>query len=319
MRTSEFDLRKYVCAAVAALCICGGRIAVAADANTPWDPADHLTAYWTSVSLTSSIENPNKLVTDPGALEPLEYNKSLSISGEVAILDSNCLIGLSMTQANVVALDENGLEIPVDSSSLRSRWYRPIDMFPSIGPLSGPRPFHWSVSLPEDAQLGYPLLVSRLGLSVYALIAADFEAVDISFQVTEDWVQIVPGMETLVEQADAQSEEYQYRIQVRYDTTKVSWDPGSILLREGETLPERMHLETQILGAQGKPVGGTGSGGFSTSGSGSGSDGVMTWTIRGTGRCDDCGQAASFRFRFAVSPSEQEVRFILEDIPVPTP
>jgi hypothetical protein len=322
MKPSEFSkIARYVCALVATLCLCGGPIAAAGepDANTPWDPADHLAAYWTTVSLSSSIQNPNKLVIDPCALQPLEYRRSLSIGGDVEVIDSNSLIGLSTTASHVVALDENGREIPVSSSSVPPRWYQAVRSFPSVSRLGGFRPFHWSVSIPRDPNAGYPQLLSRLDWSMYALVATSYEVVDIPFKVTEDWVQVVPGLEILVEQADAQGAEYQYRIQARYDAGKVSFHSGgSMLMWDGDELPERMHIETQILGAEGKPVGSTG-GAFGTSGTGHGSDGRMTWTIRGTGSCDDCGQATSFRYRFAVNPSEQEVRFVLEDIPMPTP
>jgi hypothetical protein len=113
---------------------------------------------------------------------------------------------------------------------------------------------------------------------------------------------------------------YQYHIQARYNPSLVAYVTGSpIPVGTGDELADRMVIETQILNAQGKPVGSTSPSYSRTSSTyGSGSGQQKTYTISGSGTCNDCGAATTLRYRFAVAPYQQEVRFVLEDIPVPT-
>jgi hypothetical protein len=330
MKTGELNrIAMYVCALVMGVCaLCAGQDVfgaedangpVVADPNAMWDPATHLSAHWTSVSLTSRIDSPDRS-PDPCGVQPaLEYSRSLSIFGEVSIIDSNGLIAFTSVVADAFAADEDGREIPNDSGSFPMRMYRPLHLEPApSGLATGLRPYPFSISMPMDPNAGYPKLVSRVEWSMYALVASRYEFIEMPFKATEKWLQILPGLEILVEQASAQGNKYQYRVQARVDDRQVAWlSGGSVVLREGDELPDRLMLEIEILNAERKPVAG-GSGGFSTSTTGSGSGDERTYTTTLSGTCSDCGTATMVRYHFVVDPYEQEVRFILRDIPVPT-
>ncbi len=329
MRTSELNrIAAYVCALTMGVCaICGGQAVLAADepgssdppdVNAPWDPATRFSPHWLSVSLTTRIDSQSD---SPGRSEPpqeLRYSRTLSITGEVDIIDSNNLIAFTQYVSDVLATDESEREIPSNPSGSSMRMYQTLRTSPArAGRAASILPYTFSASMPMDPNAGYPLLIRRLEWSAYALVAGGYEAVDVPFQATQDWVQLVPGLEILVEQATVEANKYQYRIQSRYNSRQVAYLPeGVSFIHEGEKLVDRMVIEIQILNAQGKPTGGE-TGGFGTSYTGSGSGQQKTYTINGNGTCSDCGTATTFRYRFAVYPYQQDVRFVLEDIPVP--
>jgi hypothetical protein len=83
--------------------------------------------------------------------------------------------------------------------------------------------------------------------------------------------------------------------------------------------PAAMMLEMEVLNAAGESVRELSqSGGFSSSSRGHSSEGgLMTATVRGSGSCSACGDAAIIRHTFALAPYEREARLVLEDVPVP--
>jgi hypothetical protein len=179
------------------------------------------------------------------------------------------------------------------------------------------QPYHFSVSATLDPNALYPLFLSRLEWSMYALVADGFESADLPFQTTADWVELVPGLKVLVEKATVDGTRYEYQMKSQYDLRKIAYLRPFPSLSSSGALPERMVLEIQILNDEGVPVGGSGSGGFSSSTGGTGSGEQMNYTSTGSGSCDDCGQATTFRYRLAVKPYEREVRFVLENVPMP--
>ncbi len=293
-----------------------------ADVNVPWDPAQHLTPSWSSVSLTSRLYNPIKNPQrDPNALD-----RSLSISGDVAVADPNGLIGLTLFATGVLALDQDGKEfyrsVDTNRAPFRTMYDAPRTMRKLVGPgqwESELQPYHFSVNANLDPNDTYPLFLSRLEWSMYALVADKFESADMAFQVTADWVELVPGLKVLVEKATVDGTRYEYQVKSQYDLRKISYLRPLPSLSSSGALPERMVLEMQILNDKGVPVGGAGgSSGFSGGMSGTGSGAQMNYTSTGSGTCSDCGQATTFRFRLAVKPYEREVRFVLENVPVPS-
>ena len=325
MRTSEFDrMVVYVCALMAGVSvICGGQAAFGADdPNAMWDPATHLAPRWQSVSLTTQVENNSERFDPCDLLPDLRYSRTLSISGEVDITDSDGLIAFTSAVTGVIATDETGRVIHVDAGSGFSI-YQGIRVDPArAGRVATTAPYRFATSIPMSMSpnVVYPQLIGRLEWSWYVLIAGSYEVVDVPFKVTQDWVPLVPGMEILVEEASAEGNKYQYRIQARYNADQVAyvtWSP--IPVRAGEELADRMVIETQILNAQGQPVGSASSGyNRTSSASSSGSGEQRTYTLSGNGTCADCGTATTFRYRFAVNPYQQEVRLVLKDIPVPS-
>ena len=288
------------------------------DATVPWDPADHLTAHWNYVSLTARLYNP---VEQPDRAADTE--RSLTVSGEIDIFDPNGLVALSTSWPRTAVFDANDNEIystPDDYPRFRS--YRALRTRPMLGGTSGITfglGEHLSVSVPMDPNLGYPSLLSRIEYSVGALIAETSETIDVPFAASEDWMELVPGLQIFIEEASVESGRYGYRIKFEYDPNQVSYGSGlSLHIRADDIIPPMVLTGVEILDANGVSVRDRSSGGSFSGGSGSsGSGGLMTGTTTASGSCTACGEAAIIRHTFAVAPYEQDIQFVLEDIPVP--
>ncbi len=303
--------------------LCERAVWGADDPNTPWDPAEHLAAHWESVYVTARLYNP---LENPDR-DPNTPERSLTVSGRIDVTDVNGLVGLTTTTTAVVALDSEGKPIGDTPDNdpptffrvyTSPRYIRRPD--PSGEWISELQPHHFSVSLPTSSKDGYPFLISRLEWSHYALVAQEYKDVEVPFEVTPDWIELVPGLEILVEQAVSEGNSYAYRIRFRYDTDTISFAVGGMLgLFGGLKPPAMMLLEMQLLNAEGKPVGSS-SAEAPGEDTGAGSDDLMVaeGVSSGSGSCGDCGQVTAIRYRFAVEPYELEARFVLQDIPIPS-
>lgn len=293
----------------------------AQDPNQIWDPAQHITATWESISMsmTSQLYNP--------AVRPDQTAKgpqwSLSLVTKLNVIDSNGLLGLTMTTGSAEAFDQDGRQVSsTPATDQQSRWYlRPhyatvptgakgewvTEMFPN----------HFSVSLPMDPNAKYPSLLSRVEWSMYALVADQFKTVDVPFKASDTWVELAPGLEILVEKAVVEDGKYQYTIKAKWNTSQADYvSGGSVHLWRDEKPPATIVVNMSILDATGKPI--QGGGGFSSSGSYSGSGDLMTGTNTGTGNCAVCGNATTIRYTLAFNAHEKEVRLTLENVPVPS-
>ncbi|MEN6425061.1 MAG: hypothetical protein ABFE13_06850 [Phycisphaerales bacterium] len=292
------------------------------DPNKTWDPAEHLVADWEviSVNMTSSLYNPTML---PGATAP-DPQWSLSLRSTLEIIDGNGLIGYSIIPTSARAFDQDGgLVSTMTASSRLSRLYmQPHYVTRPTGPNG-----EWVTelifnqvffSLPMEPDVAYPDVLSRIEWSTNVLVAQETKTVDIPFAASETWVEVTPGFEVLVEQATVEDAKYQYRIQIRYDNTEVdALMGGSIHLWRDEALPSVVILDMDVLNSEGKSIRGLGGGSFSMSGSYGGSNNQTTGTESGTGSCDACGTAATFRYTLAFDLYELEASLVLENIPVP--
>lgn len=292
------------------------------DPNNVWEPAEHLSPRWMSVSLTSQIYNPAQYPDrDPHALD-----RSIYIRAEAEIIDTNGLVGFSTWPSEVFVLDQDGdVYYQMDRDRHFSRRYSAPTHHPRFGPggISGEelRPYSMSVTIPIDPNAEvYPLFFSQVDWLTHVLVTQRIITVDIPFEETLDWFELTPGLELLVEKATAEGTKYAYTIKARYNRDSVSYSPGSMSFHRwaDDPLPQRIVMDMQMLNADGKPVGKSGSYSAGSSTSASGSDGQMLATSSGTGSCADCGQVTTIRYRIAVEPYEKEVRFVLEDIPVPS-
>jgi hypothetical protein len=291
--------------------------APAADVNEPWDPAEHLVANWDQVSLTSRLYNP-EMHPD---IDP-EEQRSLSVSSDITVTDPNGLIGLSVIPLGLLVQDQDGVEIINDASWMGHRWYqaprtmnRPVGIGQWVEEL---RPYHVSMSVPIDPDRGYPVSLRYVEWSLYALVANEVNAVDIPFAPTDEWIELLPGFDVLVEEASVGEGTYAYKIIARCNRTQVAYTgAGSIHLWRDEKPPETIVLEMDVLDAEGRSIRELG-GGFSGGSSGTGSGDEMTYTSTGRGSCAACGEATTIRYRIARKATEIKMSFVLEDVPVPT-
>ncbi len=300
------------------LCLFTAAAVQAQPEAVPWDPNEHLAAHWNSVSLTSRLYNPAEQPDQQTSID-----RSLSVSGEIDILDVTGLIGLATMPAQAAVFDQDGNEIyRTPSEYSRFRFYRPPRTRPTLG--EGGIVFdlwseHFGLTIPIDPNVGYPSQLSRIEYSIGVLVAEATETVDVPFATGVEWIELVPGLRILIEEASTSDGVYRYRTQFEYDPNLVSYNSGLTFRLGDENVPPMALISVEVLDANGVSVTERSSGGAFTGGSSSSSSGgLVTGTSTMTGNCSACGEAAIIRYNFAAGLYDQEVLFILENIPVPT-
>jgi len=289
------------------------------DPNWTWDPTEHLAADWESISVSMSSRLYNPAVQPNGAAQGPQW--SMSLVGIVDIIDPNGLIGWTTTPTSVLALDQDGNVVTSSTAndSMVRRYQQPGSWsvpagFPSMFSMN-----HVYLNLPIDPNATYPDLFSRVEWTMNVLVVERSETVDIPFKASETWVELIPGMEVLVEQATVEEGKYQYRIKAQYDSTKVDYlMSASVHLWRDEMPPAAAVLKLEVLNAEGQSVRDlSNGGGFASGVGGSGVNGQMTVTATGSGSCTACGAAATLRYTLVFNMHELEAHFVMKNIPVP--
>jgi len=333
--------RIVVCLIVAALCTCAtaweqprqvspGDILIVAtgdpndpnvveDPNATWDPAEHLLARWYYVNVNMSSQVYNPAIRPDLDVQGPQW--SMSVVSLVTIVDSNGLIAWSPSPQSIQVFDQDDtLLYSMTPSSSSVRWYQQPASWNAISTLVGtPYLNSFALGIPVDPNVAYPAVFGRIEWSMNVLAGTRTATVEIPFAASDTWVELTPGFEIQVEQATVEEGKYQYRIKTSYDTTKVNYMLGrSIYLWNERSLPPAVVVNLEVLNAEGESIRGLDSGGsFATSGSYTGSGTQMTGTASGSGFCDACGAATTFRYTLAFALQEQEANFVLEDVPVP--
>jgi len=283
-----------------------------------WVPADNVVATWESLTAMSKLFNPAQ---HTGAAT----ERSLSLSVRVDVTDVNGLIGFDSVERGILVLDEKPRVFYSKAPPERyCHFYWPLRYTKKIVAgqwVSELQPYNVTVDMPLDPNRPYPLVLSRVEWSMYALVNTESKTVDVPFVPAADWVTLAPGLEIKVEQATAEPGKYQYRLATRYSRSKVLFGAtgAAVSIWTHEPTPEVIVTALDILDAQGKSVkegsGGSGSSGGGSSGSGSGD--LVTGTTSGMGTFSSGVVAATFRFTLSLKPQQQQLRFILENVPVP--
>jgi len=322
---------------VLVVCMCGVAGAgepnePVAEANEPWIAAEHLAPGWESMALTTRFFNPDG---------PPSVNKSpqrsLSFTGQINVIDPNGLVGLSEVAAYAKAFDEAGDRIVVAGTTgygyPSSPLYQPVSYVSTLWAPTGEvtvsiKPYSFSVDMLMRPNAPFPLMLSRLEWTMSVLLSDTFITVDIPFAATSDWVELTPGLEVLVEQATVSEGKHNYRLKARYNPDKILYlyatdrtsppsEPqgSSAYTWTGQTPPEIIVTAIDVLDANGNAIWRYSGGSRTIGGSyGSSSD----TRIIGSGKCPDCDRAAFIRHTMALKPYTQDVRFVLENVPVPT-
>jgi hypothetical protein len=310
-----------------------------------WVPVENIAATWESLTAMSKLSNP----AVPGAKTAPE--RSLSLSARVDVVDVNGLLGFDYNAQGTLVLDEK-LRV-VYSKAVPDKFchfYWPLRYTKKMVAgqwVSELQPYNFKVDMPLDPNRPYPGLLSRVEWSMYALVNTESKTVDVPFSVSADWLTLIPGVEIKVEQATAGTGSYQYRLSHRHSRSKVLWAPigAAIALWTFDPTPEVIVTSLNILDAQGKSLreggssgtsGGAGSADSSGAGAGAGGSGtvgdpgdlitaaaeptsdVITGTMSGTGGYSGGGTATTFRFTLALKPGQQQLRCLLENVPVPS-
>jgi hypothetical protein len=302
------------------------------DVNEPWDPATHLAAGWRSMTLSTELRNPAEC--EWAQTPPV---RSLSFGGLIRVVDANGLVGVSETAVDALAFDETGKQLETVAPLPSSPLYRPLIY--TVAWLSDGRqkvsiaPYSFSINVSMGSNAPFPLVLSRVEWSMPVLLSDRFETIDIPFAPTTGWIEMTPGLEIFVEEAVVQEQTYRYRIKVRYDRNNVTYldardrRAGFIgrlseqpYLWSSQTLPEIVVTGIDVVNAEGQSVwgGSTGSRSMGTSGGFTDSGNQRTATHGGSGYCSTCGTAAFLRHVVAFKPYSRQVRFVLENVPVPS-
>jgi hypothetical protein len=282
-----------------------------------WDPAAHFVATWESLSAMSKLYNP---AGTSGAKPP---ERSLSIAARVDVVDVDGVLGFDWSERQTLVLDENGGEVysgkPIPSHYCHFYWpLRYLKKMVAGQWVNELQPYNVTVDMPLDPNRPYPLVLSKVEWSMYALVPGEIKTVDVPFRPTADWITLTPGLEIRVDSITAENGKFDYRLSMRYVSKKVVWWAGvaAIALWTQDPTPEVILTKLDILDPQGQSILDQ-SGGFSSGSGGGGSGDLTTGTAHGNGSCAICGTATTFRFTLVLKPVQQELRFVLENVPVP--
>jgi len=243
----------------------------------------------------------------------------LSVDFAFTIVDPNRLVGLDAGPITaVLALDENARVF--HSATARSgSSYRPLQYVHRTTPdgqgVSELQPYRFSVTVPLEFGHVCPLLISRLEVPVYILVAGAVKNVDLLFQASPQWVDVAPGLQVLVEKADITGTRYEYSIDVKYNPGQVDVSSWSRSLFRGDPA-EVVVMKIDILDAQGQSIRDQTTGLFLNGATYPGR-GLGDMTAAGSGDCNLCGGAATIRFVLALDSYEKEIRLVQQNIPVP--
>lgn len=297
------------------------------DVNTPWDPNTHLVAYPHAFRMEAMAVN---LETSGVVWAPL--SKQMEFMGQIAVVDANGLIGLSTVPANILVGDDLGNPIEGIADARSTLGYLPPRYeatlrVPSAEWTLEVIPYDFSIDMQVNQDDSFPLVLSRVEWSLGVLLGETFEVIDVPFATTEDWIEVVPGLEIVVEEAIVEAGRYEYSMKSRFRPSDVAHpDYRAVSSRRqngytwlGKATPGVAVAAMEIVDADGNSVHYQGAGGGVTSTVRSTQASVDQATVTRIERssCSACGEAAFFRYTIAWEPYEQEARFVLEDIPVP--
>ncbi|MBN1359686.1 MAG: hypothetical protein JW993_03790 [Sedimentisphaerales bacterium] len=258
-------------------------------------------------------------------------SERLTLTCEVEIRDPNRVLATSDQGAITQLTDSKGRDVNVRlaQSPRRLRYtgprYRqrfvppaPVPKWKSfiqsllrIQPAARARPQRVTELQPSNLNLELDMAVlqeaggeiRRVKGYLYALTAGSIVHVDVPFEPNDNWVRLTEDQEIRVLEAQNTGSSYRFRIEARPQGRMSPFD-----LSAGNPLPDRIVIERQLIGPDGKPT--HTPGGFlmfpaPISGSGSGSGGNAAVT--------------KIRFRIAIDPDHAEIPFEFEHVPLPEP
>jgi len=145
----------------------------------------------------------------------------------------------------------------------------------------------------------------------YALMAESIEYVDVPFEPNDQWVRLTDDAEIQVREADYTISGSRIRYNYDIEENRIGGERMFMLSVE-DYLPEKMVVERQLIGQDGKQINrspGMGSLPAHVGGSGSGSH-------SGSGGISP---VKKIRFVIAVNPKHYKIPFELKNIPLPNP
>ncbi len=303
--------------------------------NTPWDPNTHLAPYPQGLAQARHFDYSG----DPELPWAPSSRVTLELSGAVDVIDPNGLIGLSPDIMGVQVRDELGQPVYVRSDRNLSReisyrpvtysgttWVHPDGTDEKIWSII---PYEFAIKMVMDAAFEYPLMLSRVQWSVHALLSDEIEVVDLPFAVSEDWAELAPGLDIVIEEVSIAENQYEHRSSIVLDPNRIAYPRKASLhydsdeglaghIWPAEGLPETIVVEIDVLDADGLSIQNHGGDSriLTISRGGDYAEGRMSQIITSSGSGRDA--AAFIRYVIARNPYKQKVQLTMKDIPVPS-
>lgn len=285
--------------------------------------SDRFAFVWDSVEVSAQVFSPS--YTGPRNLH--ECARSLTVVGEVHVLDSNDLVGMQVVDPDVLqAVDSDGNDVswaPLPSRPLRQyqqlkyEWPDPRDPSEPLRPVL--QPYDVSVSFCLDPTQELPSALSLFQWSAQAVYAEEVIEVDVPFAKTDDWLQVAPGVQIKVTKATIECCDYTYWTEVKHPDGIVRAFDGRF--SPAEPIADYLVVRTLLLDADGNPIRAT-------------QDDRVTraiWSQRfestswNTAKCAGWlltftteAEVASIRHIIVVRPCEVEIPFTSTNLPCPS-
>jgi hypothetical protein len=287
------------------------------------DLTQRFEARWKSIVLSATVLN--RLGSREGGVS--SPNWTLTVGGEVEILDCNDLVGTGASPieiTKVIGADGNDVEAVFAADAAGSwRSYRRLEYYyPGVWDSSlgtyrqTAKPYDLSVSLGIDPNKA---LVSSLAVIegyIYALYAENTIEIDVPFRASEDWVQSAPDLQTCVISAGLDCCNWMYHTALKSTTASLGALGDRLDLEDHVAdyivlevqvfaLPDpgiRMFAASKIVGSSSQ----AGAGGF--------------YGVDCLGEVADRGYPGvkTVRHIIAAHPIEVKIPFALRDIPMPS-
>jgi hypothetical protein len=307
------------------------------DADVDKDMMKHFEINWESLRYNKSVTQYNPEVS--ANQRPSGLYESLTLSCEIEIKDPNLVLGVlrqgviteitDSKKRNVEINQERPQVSPMPYEGLRyqqrftqppvvPRWRALLRKFLRIQPAPF-RPELITELQPARVQFDLNLgLLEPAGGKIrslkgyfYALVAESTEYVDVPFEPNDQWVSLTDDVAIQVQEANCtisgSSVRYNFNIE---ESRQRGRSTGP--LRVGDYLPEKIVMDRQFIGEDGKQINRSMGFGFVPthvggrgSGSGSGPGGISP--------------VKKIRFVIAVKPGHCKIPFELKNIPLPNP
>jgi len=305
------------------------------DPNALWDPNTHLAAYPAGMAQARHFDYSG----DPELPWALSDRITLELSGAVGVIDPNGLIGLCLDMMGVQIQDELGQPIYVrhDSELSRGISYRPVTYDSTIWvhpdgtdeKIWSIAPYEFSAEMTVHTDSNYPLMLSHVQWSTHALLSDEVEVIDLPFAASEDWVELAPGLDILIEEVSIAENQYEHRSSIVFDPNRIAYPRKASLHHDSdeglaghiwpsEGLPETIVMEIDVLNAEGLSIQNHGGDSriLTISRGGDYDEARMSQIITSSGSGRDA--AAFIRYVIARNPYQQKVQLTMKDIPVPS-
>jgi hypothetical protein len=256
----------------------GGAVGVAEDSvaglDANWaepNDAEMFSATWTLVTLSASCSNP----AESGATSDTAVTRTLAVSSRIHVGPPGNVFGLSqMLPIDLRAVTDTGAELIGQRGLPAIRTYAPLDSHNNKAMM---------FRFPMDPNQGYPSVLRQISWTGYALLYRQQQWIDVPFEATDQWVQILPGVQIKFTQVTLREGMYQYEFDGQYEMPTSPFDSEPVV-HENRPLPAYLVTQIELLDAEGWTI--TPQTQYSRSHSLMG-----TVTGSGGGMCSSCGEA----------------------------